>query len=449
MKETQVQALHERMIKITEQSLESSAPVYGMVIHEASDLNPASRVSYLGKNADFQPLKVDLKNHSVDYGSWKDWFWLKENVPAMCDWEGNIDYYLDPDDYTKKAGSNEASDVSNMNYEGNAMAVATKIFSCSYCLNHDRYVYFCQEQISEDFQPTGFDVRGIVRDYMLIPMFYGSKDEQGRIRSLAGQWSAGTITGHYTQNRDGIDMDTQAQYLAIQRASVSSLFFGGALVNVLTDLAVLLAKTTDTQIAYGTGMSNCYTSDSDHEGHWGTAPNPILNAQFYGGTDENTFSNIFHSSALGSNMLWQRDPYTLLVYGRLKVSPDYTFDLTGESYIDTGCNLEQGNYFATLQTVPGFGFIPCPDVVGSDSTGYCDHMYANPEVISIASRFGCCRSGARAGLFARSMNHSGFNRNGILENRQPLKDAVELDESFSWWWNFGCSLMVPQPIAVK
>ena len=109
-------------------------------------------------------------------------------------------------------------------------------------------------------------------------------------------------------------------------------------------------------------------------------------------------------------------------------------------------NDHQGNYYATLQVVPGYGFIPCPDVVGSDSTGYCDHMYANPEVISVASRFGCSRSGARAGLFARSMNHSGFNRNGIMENGEPLCTAVELDESFSWWWNFGCSLMVPKPL---
>ena len=438
--------LHEEMQTIVKESLGSEAPVYGMVIHEASDLNPATRVSYLGQNADYTPLKVDLENHSVDYGCWGEWPWLKENVPVMCDGEGNIDYYLNPQDYTKKAGSGEPSDVSNPDYEGNAMAVARKLYTCTYTLEHDRYVYFCDKQISENLQPIGFNVRGIVRDYMLIPMFYGSKDEKGRIRSLAGQWSAGTITGHHTQNRDGIDMDAQAQYLAIQRASVSSLFFGGALANVLTDIAVMLAKTTDTQSAYGTGMSNCYTSDSDHEGHWGTEANPILNAQFYGGTDEKTWSNIFHSSALGTNMLWQRDPYTLLVYGRLKVSPDYTFDLTGESYVDTGCTLGPGNYFATLQVVPDYGFIPCPDVVGSDSTGYRDHMYANPEVISVASRFGCCRSGARAGLFARSMNHSGFNREGILENGQPLDSAVELDESFSWWWNFSCSLMVPQPV---
>lgn len=444
MKEPEV--MHKDVQKVVEQSLLTDTPVYGMVIHEASDLNPSSRVEYLGKNADFTPLKVDLDNHSVDYGSWADWPWLKANVPVMCDWDGHIDYYLDSNDYTKKAGSDEPSDVADLEYEGNAMAVAKLIYTCTYCIGHDRYVYFCDRKISDDFEPIGFNVRGTIREYMLIPMFYGYKDARGRLRSIAGQYSAGTITGHHTQNRDGIDMDTQAQYLAVLRASAGSLFFGGSLVNVLTDIAVMLSKSTDTQASYGTGMSRSYTADSDHSGHWGTIPEPVLSAQFYGGADEKTYSTIFHSTVLGTNMLWQRDPYTILVYGCLKISPDYRFDLTGESYVDTGCTLPQGNYYATLQVVPGYGFIPCPDVVGSDSTGYCDHMYANPEVISVASRFGCSRSGARAGLFARSMNHSGFNRSGIMENGEPLCTAVELDESFSWWWNFGCSLMVPKPL---
>lgn len=443
MKETST--LHKEMQKITEQYLTAPTPVYGMVIHEGSDLNPLTRVEYLGKNADFKPLKVDLKKHCVDYGSWENWAWLKENVPVMCDWEGNIDYYLNQDNYSLKAGSAEPSDVSNPEYEGNAMAVARKIYTCTYCLDHDRYVYFCDAKICDAFEPVGFQVRGIVRNYMLIPMFYGYKDYRGRLRSIAGQYSAGTATGHHTQNRDGIDMDAQAQYLAIQRSSAQSLFFGGPLVNVLTDIAVMLSKNTDTQAAYGTGMCNSYTDDSDHSGHWGTLPDPLLNNRFYGGTDGKTYTNMFHSIALGTNMLWQRDPYTLLVYGRLKVSPDYTFDLTGESYIDTGCDLKEGNYYAAFQYVPGYGFIPSTDIIGSDSTGYCDHIYANPYVVSVASRFGCCRSGKRAGLFARSMNHSGFNRCGITEKGTPLADAKELDESFSWWWNFGCSLMVPGP----
>ena len=91
----------------------------------------------------------------------------------MCGWDGEIKYYLNPDDYTKKADGT-ASDVSNANFAGNAMAVIKKIYKKEYKVGSDRYVYFCERQVDPDFQPVGFNVKGKVRDYMLIPMFYGS-----------------------------------------------------------------------------------------------------------------------------------------------------------------------------------------------------------------------------------------------------------------------------------
>ena len=45
MKEPEV--MHKDVQKVVEQSLLTDTPVYGMVIHEASDLNPSSRVEYL------------------------------------------------------------------------------------------------------------------------------------------------------------------------------------------------------------------------------------------------------------------------------------------------------------------------------------------------------------------------------------------------------------------
>ena len=52
-------------------------------------------------------------------------------------------YYLNPDDYTKKADGT-ASDVSNANFAGNAMAVIKKIYKKEYKVGSDRYVYFCE-----------------------------------------------------------------------------------------------------------------------------------------------------------------------------------------------------------------------------------------------------------------------------------------------------------------
>ena len=82
----------EQTEKLIRNLIPTDAPIYGMVIHEASDLNPATRVEYLGANKDFKPMSMNMATHAMDYGSWADWSWLKANVPVMCGWDGEIKY---------------------------------------------------------------------------------------------------------------------------------------------------------------------------------------------------------------------------------------------------------------------------------------------------------------------------------------------------------------------
>lgn len=225
--------------KLTNNLLPLDKPIYAMVIHEASDLNPNSRVEYLGANKNFTPMSMNMSTHAMNYGSWADWSWLKANVPVMCNFDGGIDYYLNPNDYTKKADGTD-SDVSNVDYAGDAMSVIQKIYKKEYKVGNDRYVFFCERKVDEDFKAVGFNVLGKERDYMLIPMFYGSIDANGKMRSIAGQWSCLTASGNASDNTTGTAIGTAEQYAAIQKASKNGLFFGGALVNTLADICVLL-----------------------------------------------------------------------------------------------------------------------------------------------------------------------------------------------------------------
>ena len=95
------------------------------------------------------------------------------------------------------------------------MAVIKKIYKKEYKVGSDRYVYFCERQVDPDFQPVGFNVKGKVRDYMLIPMFYGSIDGNGRMRSIAGQWSCLTASGSSSDNSSGTAIGTTEQNTAI------------------------------------------------------------------------------------------------------------------------------------------------------------------------------------------------------------------------------------------
>ena len=102
---------------------------------------------------------------------------------------------------------------------------------------------------------------------------------------------------------------------------------------------------------------------------------------------------------LGSYNQWMRDPYTLLVNGRYKVSKNYAYDLTGAKYQDTGISLpkvlnEDGEtqktgifYPHKYQTVPGFGVAPVHPCKGSTSTGGCDGLWQDVEITAVARRF--------------------------------------------------------------
>lgn len=49
--------VQEQVEKLVRNLVPDDAPIYGMVIHEASDLNPSTRVEYLGANKDFTDRK--------------------------------------------------------------------------------------------------------------------------------------------------------------------------------------------------------------------------------------------------------------------------------------------------------------------------------------------------------------------------------------------------------
>ena len=277
--------VQEQVEKLVRNLVPDDAPIYGMVIHEASDLNPSTRVEYLGANKDFTPMSMNMSTHAMNYGSWAGWDWLKANVPVMCNWDGGIDYFLDPDDYTKKAdGTN--SDAANIDYAGDAMAIVKKIYKKEYKVGNDRYVYFCERKVDDDFHAVGFNVLGKERDYMLIPMFYGSIDSNGKMRSIAGQWSCLTASGSAADNATGKAIGTAEQYTAIQAASSKALFFGGALTNTLADICILLSKSTDSQTAFGSGMANGWiTSHSNF-----VAIDGVCSGALWGGTKDDLYT---------------------------------------------------------------------------------------------------------------------------------------------------------------
>ena len=131
---------------------------------------------------------------------------------------------------------------------------------------------------------------------------------------------------------------TDKEHTAIANFSSRAAFLGGGIVQTITDLLIMFAKSTNSQEAYGYGNSSGY--DASLAPTNGVKQNAVVGGgQFYGTKDAKSLNKIFHSIVLGTYQQWMRDPYTLLVNGRYKVSKNYTYDLTGAKYQDAGISL--------------------------------------------------------------------------------------------------------------
>lgn len=395
--------------------------IYGFVEH-MNILSPTERIEYIGANKNYTPLTVDKATGAANYGSWENFPVLIGNKPWMVRSDGTPDYRLNENDYTKKEDGT-ASDVANTSYDGGAFSWLPKIYKEEYMLGDDRVVKFSMTK-REGFEAVGFiDTDNKELEGVWIPMFYGSIVET-KMKSISG------VQPCYNNT-------TEAEKTAIDAFGARAKFFGGAIVQTITDLLIMFGKSTNSQAVYGNGNSSGY--DASLAPTNGVKQNAVVGGgQFYGTKDAKSLNKIFHSIVLGTYQQWMRDPYTLLVNGRYKVSKNYTYDVTGAKYQDTGISLPKmfesdgstqkyGIFYPhKYQTVPGFGAVPVHPCKGSTSTGGCDGLWQNVEIVAVARRFGNCGNGTDAGVRYLAVARSATN-------------AI---------WNIGAAVLLLPPVGV-
>ena len=366
-------------------------PVFGFIEHN-DIMSPTARIEYIGANKDYTPIALNKSTGVMSLNSWADFPVILGNKPYMVRSDGTPDYRLNESDYTLKEDGT-ASDIANLEYDGGAFSWLPKIYKQEYMQGESRVVKFCMSPL-DGFEPVGFiDANNNELEGLWIPMFYGSIDENGKMRSLSGVQPSYNTT-------------TAAEKTAIDAFSSRAVFLGGAAVETITDLLIMFAKSTNTQDAYGNGNMSGYNSSLSPT--YGVKQNAVIGGgQFYGTSDGKSLNKIFHSVVLCSWQQYQRDPYMLLVNGRLKVSKNYAYDLTGETYSDTGIKYVSTGawkYPHKYRTVPGFGAVPVEPFKGSTSTGGCDGIYTNASGVLVALRFGDCENVAIDGLRCRILN---------------------------------------------
>lgn len=183
---------------------------------------------------------------------------------------------LDDNDYTKKAGSGEASDVSNSSYDGNAMARFDTVWIKQTEEGSLQKVQICNIQLDEGFHAYAHTREdGTIMDYIWLSCFKGSL-VGSKLRSLKGLTPCNSKTGTdeitYAGNNGSLwDTQTWSQ------------------INMVNMLLILMGKSTNTQAVFGYGHYNGGSSASNL-----LKTGTISNKGAFYGTSGNAAMKVFH-----------------------------------------------------------------------------------------------------------------------------------------------------------
>lgn len=381
-----------------------SAIVYGFHIDDAES-DPASKVTYLKDAVGFTPARMDYTNDRFVYGSWRDAFFMPK--PCMLKKDGTVDYYLDPNDFSKKEDGS-ASDIADSTYEGNAMMEFPKVYMKIVPDTGDVFsfsVYFSNQKLDEGFKAYPYiDSNGVEKDHFYMAI-YNTKLIDGVGRSLSGQ------TG-VMKNYTAADERT---YLRANNASGQLKWDMETYADrmLITNLMVLISKTTDSQTAFGQGLSVNGT-EAINDGF----TTGIHNAKglFYGtnsGT-ANAYTNAVKIFGIENYYAfqWRRIQglvidsgviKTKLCYGTADGSTesDYNFDATGYVSGDSLSTLGDTNGQVNKVVSSVRGWIPfhASTPTASASTYYCDYHWINLSDKRVPIVGGASGNGAYCGAF--------------------------------------------------
>lgn len=328
---------------------------YGFRIRKGES-SPAGGVEYIMDAVGMTPAHMDFTRGLFEYGDWKNVWFVKNNKPCMLKNSGEVDYYLNPNDYTKRTDGVD-SDVANVAYAGNAMAELPLVWIKRYEDNEYWYTIISDVQVDEDYKAYAHTrADGTIADAVYYSMFRGSGNA-AKIRSLAGQALAGTLTAANeiagaTANGSLWYTHTWSQY------------------QLITTLLVLMGKSRDTQSVFGTGNL-----------HSASAASELLQTgtlkqfgQFYGYSDNIHQVKVFHIEAPWGD---QWDRLAGLISNNYKIFAKMTQEGLGyrindvNGYVDTGVTVPDWSVsYITQIKCSEYGMIPTI-AGGASNTYFC------------------------------------------------------------------------------
>lgn len=105
-------------------------------------------------NQDYRPIKMifqaDVANNTLDWGDWEHAQFMPR--PCMLRSSGEVDYYLNSDDYNQKADGTATTDISSINYDGNAMMEWSPVYTKVESTPTKHFIYFCSHKLDDSYE---------------------------------------------------------------------------------------------------------------------------------------------------------------------------------------------------------------------------------------------------------------------------------------------------------
>lgn len=387
--------------------------LYG--VHVDGDItDPSTKVTPIPgcQNENFAPVQMDFETGIIDGGDWFDVDIVDNKVslrntpfffPRSCmlSSAGRVVYYLDETDETKtEAGT--ASDVANSSFDGNAMMewgqddkiIYMKVVPDSGDETSGSY-YFSDKKLDSGFKDYAFRDK----NNELVPHFYTAKyfgsGSASKMRSLSGQanfvndTAANEIAGARANGADIWDTTTLAQW------------------NLINGLLILMAGTTDTQTAYGSGRCKSTNSAAINTGTMDGK------GMFWGSDDETSGVKVFGMENWWGN-LWRRIRGYINANGTIKIkmtrgtqdgstASDYNTDGTGYITLsDCTPSGTNGGYISEMKFTEYGMFAKVAS--GSDTTFYTDGLWFDNSQSNYAVVGGHWSDAGRVGALYVTLN---------------------------------------------